>query len=65
MAGFPPGEDVVLSRLYTPINSVPGFKVNSLEIGTSSESTSANDIAIEWNEIAEFNPENINITLTA
>lgn len=65
MAGFPPGEDVVLSRLYTPINSVPGFKVNSLEIGTSSESTSANDIAIDWNEIAEFEPDNINITLTA
>lgn len=65
MAGFPPGEDVVLSRLYTPINSVPGFKVNSLEIGTSSESTSANDIAIDWNKIAEFEPDNINITLTA
>lgn len=64
MAGFPPGENVVLSRLYTPINSVPGFKVNSLEIGTTQGSTGTSDIAIDWNKIAEFEPENINITLS-
>lgn len=64
-AGFPPGADVILSRLYTPINSVPGFKVNTLEIGKTSSSTTAADIAINWNEIATFDPDNITITLTA
>lgn len=64
-AGFPPGANVVLSRLYTPINSVPGFKVNSLEIGTASDALSTNDITIAWNKIAEFDPENITITVTA
>lgn len=62
--GFPPGGDVLLSRLYTPINSVPGFSVTSLTIGKSSGSLSASDIAIDWNEIATFDPENITINVT-
>lgn len=63
-AGFPPGADVILSRLYTPINSVPGFKVNSLEIGTAADSLSTSDIAIAWNEVAAFSTDNITITVT-
>lgn len=63
IAGFPPGADVLISRLYTPINSVQGFKVNSIEIGTSAGSLSENDIAIAWNEIAKFDEDNITITV--
>lgn len=63
-SGFPPGADVVLSRLYTPINSIPGFKVNSLEIGTASDSLSTSDISIDWNEVASFSTENITITVS-
>lgn len=62
--GFPPGGDVLLSRLYTPINSVQGFSVTSLKIGKTSGSLSANDIAIDWNEIATFTKENITINAT-
>jgi len=62
--GFPPGADVIISRLYSPINSVPGFKVNSLEIGKTSGSLAASDIAIDWNEIAKFSVDNITITVT-
>ena len=62
--GFPPGGDVLLSRLYTPINSVPGFSVTSLTIGKSSGSLAASDIAINWNEIATFDAENITINAT-
>lgn len=65
MAGFPPGADVILSRLYTPINSVPGFKVNSLTIGKTSGSLSNSDISIAWNELATFASDRISITLTA
>lgn len=62
--GSPPGADVVISRLYTPINSVSGFKVNSLLIGTSSDSLSTSDIPIAWNEIAKFTTDNITITVS-
>lgn len=62
-AGFPPGEDVIISRLYTPINTVLGFKINSVEIGFTS-TTAASDLAIAWNEIAKFDVDNINITVT-
>ena len=62
--GFPPGMDVILSRLYTPINTVDGFKVNSLTIGTTAGSLSASDIAIAWNEIAKFSVDNITVTVT-
>lgn len=62
--GFPPGGDVVVSRLYTPINSVPGFSVTSLTIGKSAGSQAASDIAIDWNEIATFDPDNITINVT-
>lgn len=64
VAGFPPGEDVIVSRLYTPINSVPGFKVNSLTIGTSAGSLSTSDIEIDWNEIAYFSADNITVTVS-
>ena len=62
VAGFPPGADVLVSRLYTPINSVPGFKVDSLQIGKTAGSLSTNDIAIAWNELATFDVSRITIT---
>lgn len=64
MAGFPPGADVILSRLYTPINSVPGFKVNSLTIGKTAGTLSASDISIAWNELATFDADDITITVS-
>ena len=64
MSGFPPGADVILSRLYTPINSIQGFKVNTLEIGTAADSLSTSDIPIAWNELATFDVENISITVS-
>ena len=63
LAGFPPGADVILSRLYTPINSVPGFKVNSLTIGKTAGALSASDIAIAWNELATFDADRITVTI--
>lgn len=65
LAGFPPGADVILSRLYTPINSVPGFKVTSLTIGKTSGALSASDIEIAWNELATFDADRITVSITA
>ena len=52
--GFPPSENVDISRLYTPINAVPGIKVTSLQIGTSLDSLQNMDIDIDWWQVAKF-----------
>ena len=52
--GFPPSENVDISRLYTPINAVPGIKVISLQIGTSLDNLQNADIDIDWWQVAKF-----------
>lgn len=61
--GFAPGVDVIRTRLYTPVNEVPGFKVNSLKIGKHSQGTSEADIEIAWNEVAIFKESNITVDI--
>lgn len=61
--GFPPGAPVIWSRLFTPINSVPGHRVASLFIGTSPGPVTENDIAVPWNQVAEFDDANYVITV--
>ena len=62
--GFSPGEDVILSQLYTPINSVPGFSITSLKIAKHSEAVGTANINIEWDEVGAFDAANITIILT-
>jgi uncharacterized phage protein gp47/JayE len=57
------GDDVIFSRLYTPINSVPGHQVNSLKIGTAANPTGTANIPIPYNGVASLNDENIIITI--
>lgn len=60
--GFAPGVDVIRTRLYTPVNEVPGFKVNSLKIGKHGQGAAAeNDIDIAWNQVAKFKEANIKV----
>lgn len=61
-ANFGTGDDVIYSRLYTPINSVPGHQVNSLYIGTSPSPTGQTNIVIPFDSIASLSSININIT---
>lgn len=61
--GFAPGVDVIRTRLYTPVNEVPGFKVNSLKIGKHGQGTSEADIDIAWNEVAIFKESNITVDI--
>lgn len=63
-SNFGIGDDVVYSRLYTAINSVPGHQVNSLTIGTSNSNQSMSNIAIAFNQIASLQTDNIIITKT-
>ena len=63
-AQFGIGEDVVYSRLYTPINSIDGHQVNSLTIGTSPNPTGVSNIPIAFNELFSLDPNNIVITVS-
>lgn len=44
---------IVYSRLYTPINSVPGHQVDSLLIGTDPDNLSTQNISLAFDEIAK------------
>ena len=53
------GQDVLYSRLYTPINSIPGHQVDSLLIGTTSPGTGVANIVVNFDGIGQVLPENI------
>lgn len=61
-ANFGTGDDVIYSRLYTPINSVPGHQVNTLTIGTSPSPVGTSNISIPFDSIASLSSVNIIIT---
>lgn len=56
------GEDVIYSRLYTPINSIPGHSVKSLFIDITPSPAAEDDIEIGFTEIASFSAVNITVT---
>lgn len=62
--GFPPGTDVVLTRLYTPINEVQGHSVLSLELSTDGTTWAERDVSIAWDNLAIFSADNITINLS-
>ncbi len=61
-ANFGTGYDVIYSRLYTPINSIPGHEVNTLTIGTSPSPVGVGNIIVAFDEIASLNTTNVIIT---
>lgn len=60
---FSIGDEVVYSRLYTPINQVQGHQVNSLFIGTSPNPTGTTNIPIAYNQLAALKASDIVITV--
>lgn len=64
ISDFGIGDDVIYSRLYTPINSVPGHAVNSLEVSTDGVTWTTANIDILFNQIATLESANIFITKT-
>jgi uncharacterized phage protein gp47/JayE len=59
---FGVGKDVIYSRLYTPINSIPGHQVNELFIAITPSPAATSNISIDFDEIASFSSVNIDIT---
>lgn len=56
------GDDVIYSRLYTPINQVPGHMVQSLTIGTAPNPVGVANITVDFDEVAFINAAQIDIT---
>lgn len=55
------GDDVINSRLYTPINSIPGHTIDSLFIGIAPAPASSADLVIDFDELAQFLSGNITV----
>lgn len=60
--GFPPGADIIRSRIYTPVNQVGGHSVHTLLIGTSA-AVADEDIAMAWNQVGRFDENRISVTI--
>lgn len=54
-------DDVILTRLYTPINTVPGHEIDSVYIDTSPSPSSTANITIGATEVALFTVDNITV----
>ena len=59
--GYSPGQSVYSSELYIPVQTIPGIRIVSLTVGLSSPAGDS-FVEIDWNEIASFDADNIDIT---
>lgn len=57
------GDNVIYSRLFTPINNVAGHTVNSLTISSDNTNYVTNDIDIDFSDLANLIEDNINLTV--
>ena len=61
-AGFEVGDDIIHSRLYTPLNiTIQGHTVNTLEISFDGVSWVTSDLTIQFNEVGIFDLTRISI----
>lgn len=62
--GLTLGDDVIYSRLYTPVNSIPGHTVNYIHLGTSASPSGTSNIAIAFDHEASLELANCIVTVT-
>lgn len=62
--GFLPGVDVEASRLYTPINSVPGHRITGLRIGTAPSPGVTPTIVVAFDEQSRFDTSRITVNVS-
>ncbi len=53
------GEEVIHSRLFDPINSIPGHSIDSLYIGTAANPAGTANIAVPFDGLARFDSTRI------
>lgn len=61
---FGVGDDIIQTRLYTPVNTVEGHSPTAIKIGTTASPTLENDITIDFDEVSEFTIANITVNET-
>lgn len=61
--GFNPGVTIEYSRLYTPINSVPGHRVTRLEIAKQGDALGELPLPVAFNEVGTFLTANITVNV--
>lgn len=62
--GFLPGVDVETSRLYTPINSVPGHRVTGLRVGTTVSPGVIVSVPVAFDEQSRFDVSRIVVNVS-
>lgn len=58
------GEELIQSRLYTPVNSIAGHSITSLFIGTSPSPAGTANIAVAYDAIARIDSSRIVVNVT-
>lgn len=58
------GEEVIQSRIFEPVNSVPGHSVASLFIGTTANPATADNIEVTFDQLARFSTSRIIVNAT-
>lgn len=58
------GEEVIQSRLFDPINSIPGHSIDSLYIGTAAGPTGTANIAVPFDGLSRFDSSRIVVNVT-
>lgn len=61
--GYPPGATIIASRLYTPINFVPGHRVVTLWVDENDPPLATYDVPVLWNQYGQFLAANIDVTV--
>lgn len=62
--GFLPGVDVETSRLYTPINSVPGHRITGLRVGITVSPGVVVSVPVAFDEQSRFDVSRIVVNVT-
>ncbi len=55
------GQELIQSKLYIPVNTIPGHSVDSIAIALTADPTATANIAIAYNAIARFDSTRINV----
>lgn len=58
------GKEVIQSRLFDPLNSVPGHSIDSLFIGTAANPTTSSNIVVPFDGLAMFDSTRIVVNVT-
>lgn len=58
------GDNIIYSRLYTPINSVPNHQIESMSIGTDPQALSTDNIEVLFDQISKTRVDYINVNVT-